>query len=126
MAKKIFRFRGMTLEELQKLSLNDLLPFLTADVRRKVKRGFTEQEQKFMAKLEKKSGVKTHCRDMVILPSMVSKTVKLARGNSFDDIVIQPEMIGHRLGEFVFTRKRVTHGSAGVGASRSSANQSKK
>ncbi len=126
MAKKIFKFRGMTTEELQKLSLNDLLPHLTSDVRRKVKRGFTEQEQKLLKKLETKSVVKTHCRDMVVLPSMIQKTIKLAKGNSFEDVIVQPEMIGHRLGEFVFTRKRVVHGGAGVGASKSSSNQGRK
>ncbi|MFT4312794.1 MAG: 30S ribosomal protein S19 [Candidatus Woesearchaeota archaeon] len=126
MAKKIFKFRGMTVEELQKLSLQDLLPFLTSDVRRKVKRGFTEQEQKLLKKLETKSTVKTHCRDMVILPSMIQKTIQVSKGNSFEDLVIQPEMVGHRLGEFVFTRKRVTHGGAGVGASKSTANQGRK
>jgi small subunit ribosomal protein S19 len=33
---------------------------------------------------------------------------------------LQPEMIGHRFGEFAPTRSKVTHGSAGVGATRSS------
>jgi len=33
---------------------------------------------------------------------------------------IMPEMIGHRFGEYSPTRNRVSHGSAGVGATRSS------
>ena len=33
---------------------------------------------------------------------------------------ITTEMIGHYLGEYVITNKRVSHGAPGVGASRSS------
>ena len=123
MAKKIFTFRGKKLEELQALSMAELAPLLSTDFRRKLARGFTEQEKKFLAKVEVKNNVKTHCRDMFILPSMVTKTIKVQKGNGFEDIVIQPEMIGHRLGEFALTRKRVMHSSAGVGASKASASQ---
>ncbi|MFT4312034.1 MAG: 30S ribosomal protein S19 [Candidatus Woesearchaeota archaeon] len=126
MAKKIFKYRGKTLEELQQLSDSDLLVLLPSSVRRKLSRGFTAEEKILYQKLQSKKTVKTHCRDAVILPNMVGKIVKVHKGSTFDDVEIRPEMIGHRLGEYVFTRKRVTHGSAGVGASRGTANQSKK
>ncbi|MEM2576477.1 MAG: ribosomal protein S19 family protein, partial [Candidatus Bathyarchaeia archaeon] len=38
----------------------------------------------------------------------------------FVPVEIKPEMIGHYLGEFAITNKRVVHGAPGIGASRSS------
>ncbi|MBW2965389.1 ribosomal protein S19 family protein, partial [Candidatus Woesearchaeota archaeon] len=70
--------------------------------------------------------VKTHCRSMIILPIMVNKTLKIYNGKSFEEVIIQPEMIGHYLGEYSQTRKRVAHSSPGVGATRSSSNVSVK
>ena len=73
-----------------------------------------------------KKNIETHCRDMVILPEMIGKTIKIHRGNSFVMVVIEPEMIGHFLGEFALTRKKIEHSAPGVGATRSSANISVK
>ena len=126
MAKKTFTYRGKTLEELQALSLAELSKILGSAARRKIARGFTETEKAFLKKVAVKDGVKTHCRDMFVFPSMVGKLVKVSKGNSFEDLRIMPEMIGHRLGEFVQTRKKVTHGAMGLGASRSSANADRK
>jgi small subunit ribosomal protein S19 len=126
MAKKIFVFRGKTLEQLQALSMEELAPLLSSAFRRKFTRGFTDAEKRFLEKIKDVDSVKTHCRDMFVLPSMVNKTIKIHKGSSFDDVLIQPEMIGHRLGELVLTRKRITHGGMGVGASKGSANKSKK
>ena len=61
---------------------------------------------------------------MIILPNMVGKVVSLYRGNEFMAIHINEEMIGHRLGEFIMTRKRLAHSAPGVGATRSSASVS--
>ncbi|MFW5746129.1 MAG: 30S ribosomal protein S19 [Nanoarchaeota archaeon] len=119
MAKKEFRFQGKTLEEVQKLSLSELAPMLDARARRKIKRGFTDAEKAFLKSLRTSSKpVKTHCRDMIVLPEMVGKTIKIHRGNSFEDLMVEPEMIGHRFGEYVLSRKRVQHGDAGVGATK--------
>ncbi len=126
MAKKIFLFRGKTVEELQAMSTDELLPLLSSQLRRKFARGLTHSEQVFYDKIKVKNNVKTHCREVYVLPFMVNKTVKVYKGNSFEDVIIQPEMIGHRLGELVLTRKRVMHGGMGVGASKGSANQSRK
>jgi small subunit ribosomal protein S19 len=126
MAKKIFVFRGKTLEELQSLSMDELAPLLSSAFRRKFKRGFTDAEKRFLEKIKDDNGVKTHCRDLFVLPNMVNKTIKIHKGNTFEEILIQPEMIGHRFGELVLTRKKITHGSMGVGASKGTANQSKK
>lgn len=122
MAKKEFVYRGKKLEELQAMGLKDLAELFPAGARRVIKRGFTDEEKRFIAKLDKGGSrpVKTHCRDMIILPNMVGKTIMVHSGKEFVSLIIQPEMISHRLGEYVLTRKRVGHSSPGVGATRSS------
>jgi small subunit ribosomal protein S19 len=118
MAKKEFTYRGKTMHELERMSVTELAPLFTASIRRKIKRGFTEQEQTFLKKLQKKGSAKTHCRDMIILPTMVGKNIKLHNGKTFEDVTVTEEMIGHYLGEFSQTRKSVKHGSAGIGATK--------
>ncbi|MBI1969718.1 30S ribosomal protein S19 [Candidatus Woesearchaeota archaeon] len=122
MAKKEFTYRGQTLQELLKLSLEDFAKLLPSRQRRKIKRGFTEQHQKVLKALQKDGkSVETHCRDLIILPYMVGKIVKVYNGKDFAIVAIEPEMIGHYLGEFALTRKRVQHSAPGIGATRSSA-----
>ena len=122
MAKKEFTYRGKTLEELKAMSISDLSLLFKSRIRRLIKRGFTDEEKRFLDALEKTKGkpVKTHCRDMIILPDMVGKNIMIHSGKAFVSVIIQPEMIGHRLGEYSLTRKRVAHTSPGVGATRSS------
>ena len=127
MAKKEFIFRGKSLEELQAMSLKELGGLLKSDARRKIKRGFTDEEKTFLKKLRnKEKNLETHCRTMLILPEMVGVTIAIHNGKEFQKVDIQPEMIGHRLGEYALTRKLVTHNSPGVGATRSSSNVSVK
>jgi small subunit ribosomal protein S19 len=64
--------------------------------------------------------VKTHLRDMIILPEMVGVTISVHNGKEFVPVEIKSEMIGHYLGEFAVTNKPVRHGTPGIGASRSS------
>ena len=116
MAKKEFTYRGMNLHELEKLSIAQLAEIFPSEIRRKIKRGFTEQEQTMLRKLQKKGSVKTHCRDMIILPVMVGKTIKVHNGKEFSDVMVTEEMIGHYLGEFSQTRRTVKHGNAGITA----------
>ena len=117
---KEFRYRGYTLEELKNMPLDKLAALLPARERRKIKRGFTEQEEKLLMKLKKKDSVRTHCRDMVVLPEMVGRVIYVHNGKEFVRVEIKPEMIGHRLGEFAQTRKFEKHSGPGVGATRSS------
>lgn len=116
---KIFTFRGKTVEELQALSIEDFTNLLASVERRKLKRGFTEQENKFLAKLRaNEKNIKTHCRDMVVLPEMIGVKFSIYNGKEFVAIQIVPEMIGLRFGELVPTRKiGVAH--SGGGAKRS-------
>lgn len=115
-----FMFRGYTFEEIEKMSLEDFMKLLPARERRKLRRGLTEQEKIFLEKLKKKGSVRTHCRDMVILPEMVGKVVFVHNGKEFVRVEIKPEMLGHRLGEFAQTRRFEKHSGPGVGATRSS------
>lgn len=120
MAKKEFLFRGKTIDELKSLSLNEFADLLKSRERRKIKRGFTEEEKKLIKELEKKNSVKTHCRDAIILPLMVGKTIMVHNGKEFVQVIVTSEMLGHRLGEFALTRRRVQHHAPGVGATKSS------
>lgn len=127
MAKKEFTYKGKTLDELKKMSMNELALLLPSRQRRKLKRGITEQEKIFLKKFRTSSNnIETHCRDMIILPEMVSHTIKVHRGKEFVNVTIEPEMIGHRFGEFALTRKKVAHSAPGIGATRSSASLSVK
>ena len=122
MVKKEFTYRGKTLEELKKLSLNEVAALMPARQRRTLKRELTEQQKILLQKIRKnESNIETHCRDMIILPEMVGKTIKVYSGKEFIPVIIVEEMIGHYLGEFVLTRKRVEHSAPGIGATRSSA-----
>jgi len=69
---------------------------------------------------KRKKAIKTHCRDMPILPEMFGLKIQVYSGKSFVPLEIMPEMIGHLLGEFVLTRREVKHKAPGVGATRSS------
>jgi len=51
---------------------------------------------------------------------MVGKTIKIYNGQKFESIEVDEEMLGHYLGEFSKTRKRVSHSAPGLGATRSS------
>jgi len=127
---KIFTYRGYRLEELKKMSLDELVKIMPSRVRRSLKRGFTEQQKKLIERIREsrkilESGgtpkpILTHCRDMPILPEMVGLKFRIYNGKEFSLVEILPEMIGHYLGEFAMTRKPVKHSAPGVGATRSS------
>jgi len=121
--KKEFSYRGLSLEELQKLSLEELIPLLPSRTRRSIKRGLTVKQDKLLKDIGKTTPgtpIKTHCRDMVILPSFVDHTILVYNGKEFQRVDIQPNMVGHYLGEFALTRQKVKHTGPGVGATRSS------
>jgi small subunit ribosomal protein S19 len=126
MAKKEFKYRGLTLEELQALDLKSFAALIPSRARRTLLRGRSHQEESMLKKLRKGKTPKTHARDSVIVPEMVGKVIQVHRGKEFVRVEIEPEMIGHFLGEFALSRKRVGHSAPGVGATRSSANASVK
>ena len=117
MAKKEFSYHGKSLEDLQAMSVKEVAKIIPSRSRRKIERGLTEAEKLLLNSLESSSKpVKTHCRDMIVLPVMFGKTIKVHTGKEFQDVIVEPEMIGCRLGEFALSRKRVKHSDAGVGA----------
>ena len=127
MAKKEFTYKGKTLDDLKKLSLKELMLLLPSRQRRTLKRGFTDAQKKLLKRIRGKKGdVKTQCRDIIVLPEMVGTTIRVYSGKEFFPVLIQDEMIGHYLGEFVMTRKKVEHSAPGIGATKSSASLSVK
>lgn len=127
MALKEFTYKGKKLEDLKKLDIKQLIEILPARCKRSLKRGFTPAQKALLARIKKvsegksKKPIKTHCRDMVVLPAMIGLTIHIHSGKEFIPIVLAPETIGHYLGEFTMTRRKVEHSAPGLGATRSSA-----
>jgi small subunit ribosomal protein S19 len=127
---KEFMFRGYNLEKLQNVSMDEFISLLPSRQRRSLQRGLSIEQRRLLEKireakdLTERGGttkpIKTHARDMVILPEMVGVTIQVHNGKEFTTITIIPEMVGHYLGEFAITNKPVKHGTPGIGASRSS------
>ena len=125
--KKEFIFRGKTLEELTKLSISEFAQLLDSRKRRSLLRGLTPQQKILLGKFRKNDkNIRTHCRDMIILPEMINFQIRVHNGKDFIVVMLIPEMAGHFLGEFVLTRKKVAHHAPGIGATRSSASLSVK
>lgn len=131
MAKKIqkrmprrreeFTYRGYSVADLQQMALSELLPLMPARARRKFDRGLSREHEKLLADLRSgDESIRTHLRDMIIMPEMVGRSIEIHNGKEFQKVEIQPEAVFHYLGEFALTRRRVAHGSAGIGATRSS------
>ena len=125
MAKKEFSYRGKKIEELKKLSIKEFAELLPSRQRRSLTRGMDDNQKKILENIRKgKKIIKTHSRDMIIIPEMVGIMFKIHRGNNFEAVQIEEDMIGHSLGEFVLTRRRVAHSAPGIGATRSSSSMS--
>jgi len=109
MAKE-FTWQGMNEEEIKKLELKDFIKLIPARQRRTLKRGFTEPQKVLLKKIEKgEQNIKTHCRNLIILPHMIGLFIKIHNGKDFVPLSITADMIGHKLGEFALTRKGVAH-----------------
>ena len=123
---KEFSYRGIPKEELDNMSLEKLFQLFNARQRRSLTRGITDGKRKLIEEIKAakagkmKNPIKTHVRDLIVLPYMVDVTVNVFSGKEFVPVIIKTEMIGHYLGEYVITNRRVSHGAPGVGASRSS------
>jgi small subunit ribosomal protein S19 len=123
---KEFNYKGKSAEEIQNISNDELFILLNSRQRRSLKRGLSDNKKKLIAEIKlakqgkNKNQIKTHQRDLIILPYMLGVTVNVYSGKEFTPMTISAEMIGHYLGEYVITNKKVSHGAPGVGASRSS------
>jgi len=130
--KREFTYRGYTMEEMLNMPLYPpedgseqmaIISLMPARVRRSLYRGLPRENEHFLARVEESGEgktVRTHRRDMPVLPVMVGKTIGIHNGRDFAEVLIQPEMIGHYLGEYAMTRRRPVHTGPGVGATRSS------
>jgi len=124
-----FTYRGYNLEQLRDLSMDEFINLLPSRQRRSLHRGLTPEQRTLLEKIRetkeavRKGGnmiIKTHMRNMIVIPEMVGLTLLVHNGKEFVAVEIKPEMIGHYLGEFAITNKPVKHGTPGIGASRSS------
>ena len=121
-----FTYRGLSQKELEDLSLDKLLKLFPSRARRSLTRGINDNKRKLIEEIKAtnsgklKNPINTHLRDVLILPYMVGGTLNVFSGKEFRPVTITIEMVGHYLGEYVITNKRVSHGAPGVGASRSS------
>jgi len=126
MAKQFF-YRGKSFPELKSMPLEEFIKLLPARKQRSLSRGFTDEQKKLLKRVDNvllgksKKPIKTHCRDMIVLPKMVDLTIQVHAGNKYVPVLMIPQMLGKYLGEFALTRSRVAHSAPGVGATRSSA-----
>jgi len=129
MQKKSFNFRGNKIEDLMKLETREFAKLVNSKNRRSILRNFQKIENfvsRAKVKLSKNKSIRTHKRDLVITPAMIDMKISVYNGQKFIPIVIIPEMLGHRLGEFSLTRAKINHGKAGVGATKGTKHKSKK
>ena len=124
---KDFSFHGKTVEELKTLSMQEFAKLVSSRARRSLLRGFDKKLDKKLdkviaekAKEKDPKPIRTHLRDAIVIPKMIGLKIAVHRGNSFETVEIKPEMLGHYFGEYALSRKRLMHGKAGIGATRSS------
>lgn len=126
--KKEYVYRGKPLEHLQTLDVRESAKYMKSRSRRAVLRNFDKIEkfiQRCEKRIAKKKKIKTHLRDLVIVPKLVGMQVGIHDGHTFKEVLITVEMIGHRLGEFAPTRVKPVHTTMGIGATKSSRSQKK-
>ena len=127
--RKEFTYRGKTIEELKKLEVREFAKLLRSRQRRSLLKQFQKVED-FVNRAKKKIGkgkaVRTHQRNLIIVPEMIDMKIGIYTGKGFEQIQVTGEMLGHRFGEFALTRSRVKHSKAGVGATKGSRAKSKK
>ncbi len=117
-----YYLRGKKFEEVKKLSVEEFSKLIPSRDRRALKRGLPEEQKKLLLEIRKRPTAfhKTHSRDMVIIPELVGVKIGIYTGKEFTQVDIKPEMLGHRLGEFALTRKKIEHSAPGFGATKSS------
>ena len=127
--KKIFRYKGKTIEELKNLDTREFARLIRAKERRFVLRNSQKIDEfinRAVKKINKNKSIKTHRRDLIFVPKMVGWKVHIYNGQKFIPVQVTGETLGHRFGELSPSRQRITHGKAGVGATKGSKHKSKK
>ncbi|MFH1787632.1 MAG: ribosomal protein S19 family protein [archaeon] len=129
LTKKEFTYKGKTIEELNKLDVRGFAEFLRSRQRRTLLRNFQKIENfinRSKIKIQKNKAIKTHSRDLVVVPTMIGWKIFIYNGNKFVPCEVTGEKLGHTFGEFAPTRARIKHSKAGVGATKGSKHKSKK
>ncbi|MFH1608112.1 MAG: 30S ribosomal protein S19 [archaeon] len=127
--KKQFTYKGKTVEELQKLDVREFAKLIKSRQRRMVMRNFQKVEDfinRSKVKLTKGKAIRTHRRDLIIVPEMVGWKIFIYNGQKFMPVEVTGDMLGHKFGEFAPTRARIKHSKAGVGATKGSKHKAKK
>ena len=119
-----FNYHGKTPEEAKNITLDQFQNQIPSKIRRTLKRN-SVKVKKFLAKLSKlkkkgKKSMKTHTREMPIVPDMLDMEFLVYNGKEWVKVTPKPEMLGHRLGEYSITVKQVKHSGPGIGATRGS------
>eukprot|EP01065_Artemidia_motanka_P049594 TRINITY_DN825_c0_g1_i2.p1 TRINITY_DN825_c0_g1~~TRINITY_DN825_c0_g1_i2.p1 ORF type:complete len:171 (+),score=59.04 TRINITY_DN825_c0_g1_i2:57-515(+) len=127
---RTFSYRGIETDDLIQVPNEKLVTLVPARARRRFQRGLSRKPMALVKKLrkakkeavegEKPAPVKTHLRNMIIIPEMIGSIVGVYNGKVFTLVEIRCDMVGHYLGEFSITYKPVTHGRPGIGATHSS------
>jgi ribosomal protein S19(archaeal)/S15(eukaryotic) len=124
-----FRYRVQDTDDILSMSMDDFIKLLPARQRRSLRRGLKPEHRKLLERVRKarvlaaqgkKVVLKTHSRDMIVLPEMVGLTIQVYNGITWIPIYISPWHVGHYLGEFAITCKPVQHGEPGLKATKSS------
>mmetsp|Transcript_61802 Transcript_61802/g.93343 ORF Transcript_61802/g.93343 Transcript_61802/m.93343 type:complete len:168 (-) Transcript_61802:32-535(-) len=135
-ALKKFTFKGVDLDRLLDMEPTELVGLLPSRIRRRIKRmgaisnpsmaHFVLKRKAFLHKIKKAKDacgpldkpklVKTHLRNMIIVPQMIGAVVGVYNGKAWAIIEIKPEMIGRYLGEFSMTYKPTLHSRPGLSA----------
>jgi small subunit ribosomal protein S19 len=124
-------FYGLTFSQIKNKPLAELSEFLDSRARRCIKRGLVDKYAKVYSNLIKKTdaGVpyRTHVRNLLIIPSIVGRSVSVHNGKNFIPLMISEEMLGRKIGEFVQTKSKVKHsGKKGIGATKGNSSVAKK
>jgi small subunit ribosomal protein S15e len=92
------------------LGSEELRDLVHARARRRFNRGLKRKPMGLIKKLriakqnakpnEKPDQVKTHLRDMIVVPEMIGSVIGVYSGKDFNQVEIKPEMVGHYLAEF--------------------------
>ena len=121
---KEFLYKGRNEDELKALSMDEFIGLLPSRMRRSLRRGISDRQRILLEKIRAwtpdKKPIRTHARDLVILPEMIGRTIHVFNGVEFVENKIDLKKIGHYLGEYAITNRPVRHGRPGIGASRSS------
>ena len=113
--KRTFRkytYRGVDLDQLLDMNNEQLMELFPCRIRRKFSRGLKRKPMALIKKLRKKKKeappnekpdvVKTHLRDMIIVPEMTGSVVGVYNGKTFNQVEIKVRVLPTRLGSFCF------------------------